>query len=349
MRILTHNTHIPYIYLLSKIPGIELIVFSLRYKNRDWQNCYREKPKNVLHLAIDESDLFYNYLQIVNYDKIIINDFEFLQYLCDPKNPLFNQLQKIPKIFVFHNSLYVEYLNMPPEVINQQVAQIRQLFAIGNVKPVFISRWKAESWQIPGTIILPGIDLEDFPKCWIGKNNNFKLGEKYLNYSLRVCSNFEHRDFMNGYKVSNTILSAIKQPAVILGENPQPKENMPFNIWQISQNFNHYKTLLSQARFLLSCNNPNFEDFYNLSSLEAIAMGCPVIFTEHIRQTQYENFAKTFPITSNNIEFLQKECQKLFDNFDYAKHISEGQAGFVEKNFSLSSFIMNWKSILEAK
>ena len=343
---LTTNTHCIYLSMLAKVPDINLITFSLRFTGRDWQTIYRPKPSNMIHIPIDEPQLMEFYLNLTaQCSKIILHSFSDIEILCNPKLKIYPQIQRIPKIFVFHNSFATEIgRGVPKEYWGQEINKIKQLFAMNNIRPVFISKWKQESWQMEGDVILPGIDLAEFPSSWTGRNNKICLNNTYPDFSLRVCSNFEFRDFMNCYKMGNQILGQLPNPNFVLGEgNENTKERLPQTIFSVSQSFQQYKEYLNMARFMLTCNNPNFEDYYNLSSLEAMAIGLPVVFTYHDRLPA--EMSKSF-IVSDNIEYLVGECKKILTDYDYADHLSKLSAGFIERNFSLSNFISRWSEVL---
>lgn len=155
---------------------------------------------------------------------------------------------------------------------------------------------------------------------------------------------------MNGYNVGNGMLQHLDNISVILGEgNDNLRVKIPQAISTISKNLEHYKQVLSQARFYFSSNVANFEDWYNLSLLEAVALGCPVVQTYHDRQQLYPEFSKHFPITSDDQNYLISEMKRLMADRDYAQEISNIQGKFLDKYFSLSEFILKWSILLKDK
>lgn len=347
--ILSTNTHVPYLSMLSKIPNKQFIIFSRRYQGRDWQNQYRPLPSNCIHVAIDNPILNDFYLGLaLQAKKIILHCFDDLKMFCSEKSKLYPQLQKIPKIYVFHNSSFTEFGNIPEQEKMQRIQNLHRVFVENNIRPVFISKFKQESWHMAGDIILPGIDTSEFVNCWTGRNNKIKFNDKFDNFSLRVCSNFEHRDFMNGYKIGNNVLGQSRYPSIVLGEgNNNVREKTPNTIFAISNNLENYKEYLSMARFLFSANIDKFEDWYNLSSLEAVAVGTPVLMTYHDKQNNIPDFQKYFPMVSDDYGHLVSEAKKMFMDYDYAQNMSQLQRGFVEKYFSLSRFVARWTEVLK--
>lgn len=353
MKVITTNFHVPYLSMLSRIPNINMVVFSYRFQGRDWQNFYRAKPKNVLHIPIDEVPVFYmtlSALLINEIDYIILHSKTDLELFCDSEKVpkvIYEKLKSIPKYYVFHNSIFTEYRGAPEQVWNSERQRLTKIFQENNIKGVCISKWKAEGWQLPCHIIPPGIDTADFPRSWTGANTSFKFNDSFPNYSIRVCSNFEYRDFMNGYRNSNQVLSAIKYPNVILGEgNNNTQEKIPQALFAISNSFEHYKQCMTNARLMLSSNIWQYEDWYNLSSLEAIALGVPIVFITHDRMTDIPNFTKTFPLVSEDMGYLQEKINQLFKDETFAQYISQKQMGFIEQYFSLSAFLSNWGALL---
>jgi hypothetical protein len=260
---------------------------------------------------------------------------------------MYSKIQSIPKLIVIHNSFQTENGILPQEEKQKRVQLLAQIFANNNIKPVYISEFKKQSWGILGDVILPGIDTSEFVNCWTGRNNKIVFKDKFNNFALRVCSNFEHRDFMNGYKVGNNVLGQLRYPNVVLGEGNNPKERLPNTVFAISNNLENYKEYLSMARFLFSANVDQFEDWYNLSSLEAIAVGTPLLMTYHNRQNNISDFQKYFPTASDDYAHLIAEAKKIFMDWEYASHVSKLQRGFVEKYFSLSNFINSWSEVLK--
>lgn len=353
MNIISTNFHVPYLHLLSKIPNTQFFVFSFRFMGRDWQNQYRLKPSNVLHMPVDDPKvigfLLPSLLQC-KIDLMIFHSLSDFEIFCNPKNmnpEIYEVVQRIPKIMVFHNSIYTEMGNVPKQFWQEKVNQIIQVMNNNNIKAVCISKFKAESWQLPCNIILPGIDLTEFTKSWTGLNNSLLINNKFPDYSVRVCSNFEYRDFMNGYRISSQVLSGIKHPNIVLGEgNQNTKEKIPQAIFAISQSLEHYKQVLSQSRFMMGSNIADFEDWYNLSLLEGIALGVPMMFLYHERTDAIPEFTKYFPVISDDVAYLQERGNELFKDLDFAGYISEKSRGFIEKYFSLSVFLNNWQALM---
>jgi len=349
-KILTTNTHWIYCTMLAKIPEIQLFVMSMRFQGRDKQENYRPMPKNISHIPIDNPNLLALYLHpdfLKQIDHIILHQFSDLDIFCNNKAPWYKFLQPIPKTFLLHNSSTTEFGNAPQEIINNKIRGLSQIFQENNIRPCTISQFKAESWKMPMSVILPGIDTSEFVNSWTGRNNKIVFKDTFDNFALRVCSNFEHRDFMNGYKIGNNVLGQLRYPNVVLGEGNNPSQRLPNTVFTISNNLEHYKEYLSMARFLFSANVPQFEDWYNLSSLEAVAVGTPLIMTQHERQNNIPEFTKYFPIVSDDYNLLISECKKLFMDWEYASHISKLQNGFIDKYFSLSKFVTSWTEILK--
>lgn len=347
VNIATTNWHCPYLAMLCKIPNHNFVVMSYRFKGRDWQNIYRNKPKNLIHIPIDEESLMDFYLSIISScNKIILQSFEDLNIFCNDKSKFYSKIQPIPKIFLFHNSSFTEFGLIPQEQRMKKIQELHQIFINNNIRPVFISEFKRQSWGMDGAVILPGIDTSEFINSWTGRNNKIAFKDKFEDFSLRVCSNFEHRDFMNGYKIGNNVLSQIKNPNIVLGEGNNPRERLPNTVFTVSNNLDHYKEYLSMARFLFSANVPQFEDWYNLSSLEAISVGTPLLMTQHERQNKIPEFTKYFPLVTDDYNLLISEARKLFKDWEYASHISKLQNGFIDKYFSLSKFITSWTEVL---
>lgn len=323
--------------MLSKIPNTEWVVVSFRNRGRDWQDYYRKRPQNVKHICIDNNEDVLPLLQyaIVNYkiERILLHDPSDLEIFCNEKLPLYELTRQIKKLFIFHNASYSQLRGLPPEQVQKSIDGIKGVFQREGIVPVAISEWKARSWQMPCVIIMPAIDPIAFPNIWSGQG-------KKENYAVQVCSNFIPRDFMNGFNDSRNILQGISTK--VLGEGNENLKQFGIDARK-SESFEDYKAVMSEARFYLSANVENFEDWHNLSVLEAISLGVPVVSTKHARMIGRE----MLPLTTDDLGHMKEMIKNLMTDYSWAKRMSQKQAGYLEKYFPYGKFITNWTLTLE--
>ena len=320
IKILSLNWHVPFLSLLAKIPQTEFLILSARWNGRDWEKKYRDIPSNISHIAIDSQNCLKN-INLQDINLIILQSLGDIDY--------FGQLPQ-PKILVFHNSFQTETFGMSPEKAKQVYEQIKQKIQQYNIYPVFISKFKAESWQMAGTIIPPGIDNTDFPYCYNGLEQSV----------LRVCSNFRGRDFMNGFQISENIANQFN--TITLGENnPQGRPNEKTGL---ANNFEEYKKILTSSRVFVSTNIDQYEDSYNLSSLEAGSIGMPIISYNHKNNIWVDGMTG---YVSDNLGFLQQRITELMRDRELAVELGKKASQLVQANFPIGNFINHWVKVIQ--
>ncbi|MCH2391639.1 MAG: methyltransferase domain-containing protein, partial [Nitrospinales bacterium] len=314
LKILSYNWHEPYLCLLSKIGHTFLIVEPEISKEnyRRWDKNMRPIPDNVILVsekeAISQLDEGAVDLVIAHNIKDLVKIYEY----------------SLPKILVFHNKLSTEI-----KLGNNKVSREDYLNKINplliNVKKVFISESKRRDWGMTGDVILPGIDVNDYGG-YRGDNPSV----------LRVGNLIKERDLMMGFTTSESILSGL--PSVTLGLNPNIRGS------RISSGFDdlldHYRSL----RVYLHTTANEYEDGYNLSLLEAMAVGMPIISTEN----------KTSPIIngingyiSDDIQYLRTCVARLLDDPVLANFLGQKARETVREKFSQIKFLQLWIKSIE--
>jgi len=314
LKILSYNWHEPYLCLLSKIGHTFLIVEPEISKGnyRRWDKNMRPIPDNVILVsekeAISQLDEGAVDLVIAHNIKDLVKIYEY----------------SLPKILVFHNKLSTEI-----ELGSNKVSREDYLNTINpllvNVKKVFISESKRRDWGMTGDVILPGIDVNDYGG-YRGDNPSV----------LRVGNLIKERDLMMGFTTSESILSGL--PSVTLGLNPNILGS------RISSGFDdlldHYRSL----RVYLHTTANDYEDGYNLSLLEAMAVGMPVISIAN----------KTSPIIngingyiSDDIQYLRTCAVRLLDDPILANSLGQKARKTVRENFSQIKFLQLWVKSIE--
>ena len=314
LKILSYNWHEPYLCLLSKIGHTFLIVEPEISKEnyRRWDKNMRPIPDNVILVsekeAISQLDEGAVDLVIAHNIKDLVKIYEY----------------SLPKILVFHNKLSTEI-----KLGNNKVSREDYLNKINplliNVKKVFISESKRRDWGMTGDVILPGIDVNDY--------GGYR-GDNPL--VLRVGNLIKERDLMMGFTTSESILSGL--PSVTLGLNPNilgSRKSSGFD-----DLLDHYRSL----RVYLHTTANDYEDGYNLSLLEAMAVGMPVISTAN----------KTSPIIngingyiSDDIQYLRTCVARLLDDPVLANSLGQKARETVREKFSQIKFLQLWIKSIE--
>jgi tetratricopeptide (TPR) repeat protein/glycosyltransferase involved in cell wall biosynthesis len=315
LKILSYNWHEPYLCLLSKIGHTFLIVEPKlsEGKYRRWDKNMRPIPDNVILLsekeAISQLDEGAIDLLIAHNIKDIVNVHAY----------------SLPKILVFHNKLTTE-IKLGNNNVNREdyLKKIKPL--VKNVKKIFISESKRLDWGLDGDVILPGIDVNDYGG-YIGDNPSI----------LRVGNMIKERDIMMGFTVSESIL--LDLPSKTLGMNPTIIKS------RLSSGFDdlldHYRSLRVYLHTTSNC----YEDGYNLSLLEAMAVGMPVLSilnnTSPIRNEDNGYI-------SDDIQYLRSCAVKLLGDQKLAYSLGQKARETVRDEFSQTKFLQLWiKSIEE--
>ena len=141
MKILTFNWHEPYLALLTRA-GHEWIVADWP---RRWNAGFRPLPANA-RLCADpaEADAL---LAGRGVDLVLAQTAGDLAWLGD---------RRVPLVYLAHNSLPNEAREGAPA--DARRVQVATALARCRGELVAISPMKLESWALPGTVILPGID-----------------------------------------------------------------------------------------------------------------------------------------------------------------------------------------------
>ena len=315
LKILSYNWHEPYLCLLSKIGHTFLIIEPeiTEGNYRRWDQNMRPIPDNVILVSEDEAMA---QLDEGSLDLIIAHNVKDLIKIRD---------YSIPKILVFHNKLTTEI-----GLGNNNINRDKYLSSIGplliDVNKVFISESKRLDWEMDGDVILPGLDVDEY-SGYTGESSAI----------LRVGNLIKERDLMMGFHIGESILAGL--PSITLGMNPTiDKSRMSSGFGDLLA---HYRSM----RMYLHTTTEKYEDGYNLSLLEAMAVGMPVITTSN----------KTSPIIngvngyqSKNLDYLRERSQELLDNPFLAKSLGQKSREIVMEKFPISKFLGLWQKSIHS-
>jgi glycosyltransferase involved in cell wall biosynthesis len=291
--------------------------FVLNHTGRFWDLRMRPVPGNVhiIEGALDSSLFFKDIITgKLKIDRIILQD-AFAKtnqgtYLIDDVT---TEYMNIPKILLFHNSFQTNF-NEPE--MKEKIKEKTKGF-----KKVFISEFKKKSWNEDGAVIKPGFDLEEWGG-WRG----------IVNRGLVCLNNAMHRDFMNN--TTKIRLVGVDYPINLLGEEDGKGE--------LANNFEHLKNYYKDFRWYICLNNPDYEDGYNLSMLEAMATGMPAVTLDH-PSTPIKSGINGFK--SDDIQAINKFLHTA--TWEEAHNLGRQARETVKKEFPMDAFIDNWNKVLE--
>lgn len=313
LTVLTFNWHEPYIHMLAKT-GHEFFVASPSLNGgsaRVWDERARPVPSNAR--LIDMDTAFSG-----DYDVAVCHNLIDMAALAD---------FDIPKILVFHNKLSTE-LALGGGTVKREdyLANVAPLMEKAAVK-VFVSESKKDDWGVAdGVVIKPGMDGDEFFA--------FDGSVKKI---LRVGNRIRERGRMLGFYKQEEICRGFE--CVIVGDNPSIGGAAPAVGWD------DLRRQYSIHRVYLNATIAPFEDGYNMSMLEAMATGTPVVSVENY----------TSPITdglngymNRDMDYLRLKIEELMEDHELASIIGARGKEMALSVFGIREFVDNWENAFES-
>lgn len=314
LKVLSFNWHEPYLCLLSRTDHQFLIVEPEIAPGhfRRWDENMRPVPENVSIISKENARQM---LELGELDLIIAHNIKDLIEVKD---------YSLPKIAVFHNCLSTE-IALGKDKVNRQEYLNQIYLLLRDVKNVFISERKRQDWGLDGELILPGIDISDY--------GGYR-GER--DTVLRVGNLMQERDLMMGYSDSQKIVG--EHPVTTLGINP----NIPNS--RLSEGFQDLLENFRGCRVFINTTVDEYEDGYNLSMLEAMATGMPVV----------SSWNKSSPIEdgkngyiSRDFDYLNECIDFLLKNPEEARKLGKQAQKTVQEKFPLTRFVHSWQKVIQ--
>ncbi len=316
--ILTFNWHEGYIALLGKIPGVSLTIVERSKGGYDrWMHEFRPCPRGSRLVSLKEG---LEDLRRERFDLVIAHD---------PTDLLSTMDSPVPQILVLHNRLDTMIALGGNAVDRQGYIEWFQnlLRMVSDLEIVSISEPKQKNWGVSGPVILPGVDLSEWGP-WTGGRASV----------LQVGNFLKERDLMLGYRVMEESLQGL--PRTVVGLNPSIPDS------RMSRNQSDLASLFREHRVYFHATVFPHEDGYNLSLLEAMASGMPVVALEH----------PDSPITHGRSGFLGENPSSLSESLrlllkdrEKAGELGQNARLEVSRRFPLDRFIETWSTLIRKK
>lgn len=313
--VLTFNFHEPYLCLMAKT-GLRIAVglYDKQPYARPWQTKFRAVPKNV---TLVEEAQWRRDLNAGVYDVAIAhNEMNAANIYGAPA----------PCILVCHNRRsFLETTvagdkEQGKHAYEKLLARLRETFSF-----VFISESKRVDYRIDGEVIPPGIDVEEFGGYRGDVREVLRVGNAMRSRNLMFDVDFQER-VCEGF------------PNRVVGEDAGMPNARP------SRSFEELLERYRGLRCLLHVTREAYEDGYNLSTLEAMACGMPVVSLANT----------TSPITdgvdgfvSYDADVLRWRIRDLLDDRELARTIGAKGRETVANAFPLSAFVERWREVIE--
>lgn len=314
-RVLTFNFHEPYLALLAQT-GYDFTVglYSTPPLARRWRHQYRPVPRNM---TLVEEPVWRAALAAGEYDVAIAhNETNAIDLFSAPAS----------KLLVCHNRksfLQTTVSNPegnPLEAFARLLERLREQFAF-----VFISESKRADYGLPGRVIPPGIDVEEYGGY---------TGE--VAEILRVGNLMRLRNLIFDVDLQERLCAGL--PNRVVGHDP----DIPAA--REAESFEDLRALYRTRRCLLHVTRPAYEDGYNLAALEAMACGMPVVSLAN----------PTSPLTDGLDGFVSDDESTLRDRLELllrdpgaARELGARARETVAVRFPIAAFVARWSEAIE--
>ncbi len=313
MRVLTFNSHQPYIHLLATSLPWTIGVVLPRLpsgKVKSWDSRIRPLPDNLrLYSSFDEACKSAPWDWVLTHN---IND------LIDCGN------SRLPRVFVVHGTLSGRILQDRSAIERgSYLASLRLLLKANRCEVVYISRLKQDDWGIPGTVIQPGVN----PSHYAG----YQGARRGI---LQVCNHLRERGKMLGWENHRTVCLGI--PTLVIGENDGLSGSRIADSWEdLKEQYRSWRV------YLYTAVHP-YEDGYNLAMLEAMATGMPIATIAHPTSPVRGGIEGAVGPTAAE---LRERVMTLLDDPEQARRMGEAARARVQTEFPISRFRDSWQNL----
>ncbi len=224
---------------------------------------------------------------------------------------------KAPKILILHGTLEGRFAIDKTQLSKLDFQnQIKNYVSLMNIHVMSVSELKAKSWGLDCEIIKFGVNVENYFQYQGLESNGLRIVNNFSKRKDIVLWDFYQKSF-GGMNIK------------IVGINPDLKQAEPSKSWD------HLKKLLVNHRYYVHTADPILEDGYNMSVVEAMASGMPILANINPSspiESGVEGFASDDP------NELKRAAIKLTENHALAKRLGAKAKEKVNFLFPLEVF-----------
>ncbi|MBM3791097.1 MAG: glycosyltransferase family 4 protein [Acidobacteria bacterium] len=310
MRVLTFNSHQPYLHLLSTSLDWQfgvIVPVTPGGQAKAWNPAIRPQPANVaVHGSVRDA------LSSGDWDWVLAHNVHDLLDVRDVA---------LPKVFLVHGTLAGRMLQDCAGIDRKRyLDNLGRILSFHGCRIVYISRLKQADHGLPGVVIPQAVDCRDY--------GGFSGHQRCI---LRVCNQLVERGAILGYEAHRAACDGL--PSLVLGENPCLPEARKARDWEdLKRSYRSCRVYLHTAVHPL-------EDGYNLAVLEAMATGMPVATLEH-PTSPIEDGADG--VVGRTPAELREKVARLLDDPAEATRMGQAAREKVMTRFPLDAFRNGW-------
>jgi hypothetical protein len=312
LRVLTFNSHQPYLHLLAESLPWNFGIVTPRLPSgliKTWDPRIRPLPSNARIYGSMQEAVHDDY-----WDWILLHN---VQDLLDVRDI------SLPKVFLVHGTLSGRILQDRSNIDRGlYLKNLRLLLAASNSRVVYISELKRADWGLPGEIIRSAVDIRQY--------GGYRGNTRGI---LQVCNHLKERGVMMGWNTYQTVCRDL--PNLVLGENGDLPSSRVADGWE------DLKEQLRSFRVYLYTPVYPYEDGFNLGLLEAMATGMPVATLQHETSPIRDGLEG---VVASNTEELRGKIMFLLDHSEEASRMGNAARARVEQEFAVSAFRSAWQS-----
>ncbi|MGH9725803.1 MAG: glycosyltransferase family 4 protein [Candidatus Acidiferrales bacterium] len=269
-RLLVCDCHEAWIYQLGQLDQPMDVIVGLKGRHTSsWDTAMRPVPQNARIIRLQEALACKD-----PYDCVIAHN---LSDLLDLKALI------APRLFVLHGTLEGILAEQRSRTTAEELrSAVAQYVRLTGAHVVAVSALKGHSWGFESDIVPLSAD----PREYLEYRGDLARG-------LRVANHIHNKKRTLLWDFHEHAFEGI--PLTIVGHNDDMPGVLPARDWR------DLKHILSRHRFFVHTADPQYEDGYNMATLEAMAAGLPVLGNRH----------PTSPIEHGVSGFLAGDPQEL--------------------------------------